>query len=149
MTSAAIRPKAMLVAPNLGRTAHVVSLNPPTLENPDGYHRLIGGSVEFGESHREAIVREVREELSAEIADLTYLGAVESIFAIDGAPGHEMVFLYTGTLHPAPAELGGSLTESDGAVMPVVWRAFDDDAEPLPLYPAAARRWLVAARGAN
>lgn len=34
-------------------------MNSPTEENPDGYHRLIGGSVEMGETHREAIVREI------------------------------------------------------------------------------------------
>lgn len=50
-----IRVKAMLIAPNDAFTAHAVSLNPPTAENPNGYHRLIGGSVELGESHRDAI----------------------------------------------------------------------------------------------
>ena len=39
-----IRVKAMLIAPNTGRTAHAVSLNAPTIENPAGYHRLIGGT---------------------------------------------------------------------------------------------------------
>ena len=60
-----IRVKAMVVAPNDALTAHAVTLNPPTKENPDGYHRLIGGGVEFGERHQDAIVREVDEELGA------------------------------------------------------------------------------------
>ena len=149
MTAPAIRVKAMLVAPNLERTAHAVSRNSPTLENPDGYHRLIGGSVEFGEGHRETIIREVREELDAEIHSLTLLGVVENIFEIDGTAGHEIVFLYSGELEPPPAEVGATLIESDGAVMPVVWRAFADEAEPLPLYPVDARSWLAAVRGAN
>lgn len=37
-----IRVKAMLLALDDGRTAHAVSLNPPTSEHPVGYHRLIG-----------------------------------------------------------------------------------------------------------
>lgn len=131
-----IRVKAMLVAPNAQGTAHAVSVNSSTAENPGGYHRLIGGSVELGETHIDAVRREVREELSAAIRDLSYLGVVENIFRIDGEVGHEIVFVYTGTLDPEPAATGATLMESDGAVVPVVWRGFDDDAEALPLYPA-------------
>lgn len=137
-----IRVKAMLVAPNADRTAHAVSLNPPTEEHPDGYHRLVGGGVELGETHRDAIVREVQEELGATIHDLDLLGTVENIFRIDGELGHEVVFLYTGRLDPQPAATGATLTESDGSVVPVVWRPYDDAAEPLPLFPAAIRPWL-------
>lgn len=129
--------KAMLIAPNADRSAHAVSRNPPTAENPDGYHRLVGGSVEFGETHRDAIRREVREELGAAIHELTFLAVVENIFRIDGEPGHEIVFVYTGRLDPAPAERGATLTEIDGTTSPVVWRPVDDATEPLPLYPSA------------
>jgi ADP-ribose pyrophosphatase YjhB (NUDIX family) len=131
-----IRVKAMLVAPNMQGTAHAVSVNAATAENPDGFHRLIGGSVELGETHIDAVRREVREELSAAIHELSYLGVVENIFRIDGEVGHEIVFVYTGCLDPEPAAEGATLTESDGMVVPVVWRSFDDDAEALPLYPA-------------
>ena len=137
-----IRVKAMLVAPNAEGTAHAVSLNRPSRENPRGFHRLIGGSVEYGESHLEAIRREVREELSATIHNLRYLGVVENIFQMDGEAGHEIVFVYRGRLDPEPASADATLVESDGTVVPVVWRAFDDDAEHLPLYPADVRSLL-------
>ena len=137
-----IRVKAMLVAPNAEGTAHAVSLNTATAENPRGYHRLIGGSVELGETHRAAVQREVREELSATIHDLRCLGVVENIFRIDGETGHEIVFVYMGRLDPEPAPANATLIESDGSVLPVVWRSFDDEGEPLPLYPAEARALL-------
>lgn len=137
-----IRVKAMLVAPNEGLTAHAVSLNPPTAENLDGYHRLIGGSVELGETHRDAIIREIKEELGATVHDLTWLATVENIFRIDGTLGHEIVFLYSGRLDPLPAPENATLTEIDGSVIPVVWRSFRDDDESLPLYPAAAVDWI-------
>lgn len=137
-----IRVKAMLVAPNEGRTAHAVSLNPPTAENPDGYHRLIGGSVELGETHRDAIIREIKEELGATVHDLTWLATVENIFRIDGMLGHEIVFLYSGRLDPLPALENATLTEIDGSVVPVVWRSFREDEESLPLYPPAAVDWI-------
>lgn len=135
----------MLVAPNRDRTAHAVSVLPPTAEHPDGFHRLIGGSVEFGETHREAIEREVQEELAAVIRDLRYLDVVENIFRMNGAVGHEVVFVYTGRLDPEPEPTGGTLTEADGSILPVVWRPFYDANEPLPLFPAAAARVVVEA----
>ena len=133
-----IRVKAMLVAPNEDRSAHAVSVNPPTQEHPRGYHRLIGGGVELGETHRDAIAREVQEELGAEVRDLTFLATVENIFRIDGVLGHEIVFLYAGRLDPMPPLRDAYLTEMDGSVAPVVWRPFDDEDEELPLFPLAA-----------
>ncbi|MEP7333824.1 MAG: NUDIX domain-containing protein [Terracoccus sp.] len=135
-----IRVKAMLVAPSHDLAAHAVSVLPPSAEQPHGYHRFIGGSVELGETHREAIVREVHEELGATVRDLTYVDVVENIFRLDGVLGHEVVFIYRGRLHPEPAQSGAQLTESDGSVVPVVWRPFDDALEPLPLFPAGVAR---------
>ena len=132
----------MLVAPNDDLTAHAVTLNPPTEENPDGYHRLIGGGVDLGETHHDAIVREVDEELGAAIRDLAFLATLENIFRIDGVLGHEIVFLYSGRLDPQPATRDATLRESDGSIVPVVWRPFDDADETLPLYPAEVVPWL-------
>ena len=137
-----IRVKAMLVAPNADGTRHLVSVNGRTDENAEGFHRLIGGSVELGETHREAVIREVDEELGARIVDLTFLGMVENIFRLNGELGHEVVALYRGTLDPAPGPEGGTLTESDGSVVPVVWRPLDDTELAVPLYPAAANEWI-------
>jgi ADP-ribose pyrophosphatase YjhB (NUDIX family) len=87
-------------------------------------------------------VREVDEELGATIHDLVFLAAVENIFRIDGVLGHEIVFLYTGRLDPQPAVADATLTESDGSVVPVMWRPFDDADESVPLYPAGAVPWI-------
>ncbi|MGI8522253.1 MAG: NUDIX hydrolase [Nocardioides sp.] len=142
-----IRVNAMLVAPNEDLTAHVVSVNRPTNENPDGFHRLVGGGVELGETHREAIVREVDEELGATIHDLAFLATVENIFWIDDVLGHEIVFLYSGRLEPQPAVIDATLTESDGTIVPVTWRPFDDAGESLPLYPAGIDPWIRGLAG--
>lgn len=128
----------MLIAPNDAGIAHPVSVHPPTVENPDGYHRLIGGSVELGEAHRDAIAREVDEELGATIGNLTFLTTIENIFQLDGTLGHEIVFCYTGRLSPLPARTNASLTEGNGSVVPLVWRPLWDEQELLPLYPNAA-----------
>ncbi len=56
--------------------------------------RPLGGSVEFGESAVEAVRREIREELRAEVTELVQLGFVENIFTCDGQPGHEIVAVF-------------------------------------------------------
>jgi len=44
----------------------------------EAFLRPLGGSVEFGETAVDAIRREIREELHAEIADPVLLGVLES-----------------------------------------------------------------------
>jgi len=56
--------------------------------------RPIGGEVEFGESARNALAREVREELGLELQNPTCLGVLENVFSYAGKPGHEVVFVY-------------------------------------------------------
>ncbi len=130
-----IRVKAMIVLPSADGAAHLVSVNQPSAENPEGFHRLIGGSVELGERHEDAIVREVHEELGATIVDLRLLDVVQNIFSFNGELGHEIVFVYTGSLEPAVPPEGGFLIESDGARVPVMWRPVADEGQ-VPLYPA-------------
>jgi ADP-ribose pyrophosphatase YjhB (NUDIX family) len=137
-----IRVKAMLIASNADHTAHVVSLNAPTVENPQGFHRLIGGTVEWGESHVDTIRREVAEELGAVVRDLSLLTVVENIFTMNGALGHEIVFVYSGRLDPSPPAIGATLVESDGRSVPVVWRSVSGEGEELPLYPSGVDPWV-------
>lgn len=139
-----IRVKVMLVAPDDDGLAHAVSVHAPTAENPAGFHRLVGGSVELGERHRDAIVREVGEELGSRVRDLRLLTVLENIFSIDGVLGHEVVLLHTGRLDPSPPRDGATLTEDDGTVLPVVWRPVDDAAQTLPLYPDGVADWVRA-----
>jgi len=63
----------------------------------DYFYRPLGGGIEFGESSRDAIIREIREELSAEIENVILLGTIENIFTLEGKPGHEIVMVYDAT----------------------------------------------------
>ena len=60
----------------------------------DYYYRPLGGEIEYGETSAEALVREIREELGAEIENVRLLGVLENIFVYDGEQGHEIVFVF-------------------------------------------------------
>jgi 8-oxo-dGTP pyrophosphatase MutT (NUDIX family) len=64
----------------------------------DYYYRPLGGGIEYGESSSAALVREIREELGAEIENVRLLGVIENIFIYDGRQGHEIVFVFDAEL---------------------------------------------------
>lgn len=57
-------------------------------------YRIPGGHVEFGEKSVETVIREMREELNAEIVNISLMGIDENIFVYEGKPGHEITFVY-------------------------------------------------------
>ena len=104
------------------------------------FYRPIGGKIEFGETARDAVAREVMEELGEAVTDIRYIGALENIFEYEGKPGHEIVMVFDGrfvddSLNCDDVVLVG---EDDGDVLyEASWRMLDsfrgDDAPPL--YP--------------
>lgn len=78
------------------------------------FGRPLGGGIDFGETSREAVIREIREELGAEITDVELLGILESIYVYEGAPGHEIVFVYSGRFVDESLYERESLTVTEG-----------------------------------
>lgn len=62
------------------------------------FYRPLGGGIQFGERGADALAREMREELGAEIADVRFLGLIESLFTFSGERGHELVLLFEARL---------------------------------------------------
>lgn len=60
------------------------------------FYRPLGGGIEFGEWGRDCLIREIREEIGAEIEALEFIGTLENIFIYEGEPGHEIVLVYEG-----------------------------------------------------
>lgn len=62
------------------------------------YYRPLGGEIEFGESGEEALIRELREEIGQDIANIEYLETLENRYTLDAVPGHELVRVYSARL---------------------------------------------------
>ncbi len=86
-----VRVKAVCLFLHTGRLLAIDGFDPTKQQR---FWVPVGGRVEFGETSRDAIVREVREELGVEITDLRQLGVSENLFTFDGQQGHEIVFIY-------------------------------------------------------
>ncbi len=91
------------------------------------FYRPLGGGIEFGEQSSEAFVREIREELGAEMSDIRYLGMLENIFTHLGKRGHEIVLLYAArftdpTFYARESWMG----DDNGIPIPVSWKPLAD-----------------------
>lgn len=111
------------------------------------FYRPLGGAIEFGEYGHQALAREVREEIDAEVKNLRYLGLSENLFTFGGGEGHEIVLIYEGDLvgdaiYEQEEVMG---REDDGSPLKVVWaplaRFQRDEA---PLYPDGLLELLLA-----
>ncbi len=58
------------------------------------FYRPLGGEIEFGETSHECIIRELMEEIRADVIDMKLLTVLENIFVYEGKPGHEIVVVY-------------------------------------------------------
>lgn len=67
-------------------------------ETHERYMRFLGGAVEKGEYAREAVIREIKEELRSEIEDVELLTVAEHIFPFQGDTRHQVIFVFRGRL---------------------------------------------------
>ncbi|MFI0724601.1 NUDIX domain-containing protein [Streptomyces sp. NPDC021224] len=85
-------------------------------------HRPPGGGVHFGELLREALARELHEELGQPATVGAPLGVFEDRFLHEGQPGHEIVHAFEATFHDPGLHGSEDLTlVDDGLHMPVGW----------------------------
>jgi len=101
------------------------------------FYRPLGGGIDFGEASAAAVVREIREEIGAEVVDLEYIGTVENIFTFNAVARHELIQIYDGRLVDEALYLAQSIPgiESNGEPIRVIWKSLDSFSTKTPLYP--------------
>ncbi|SYZ74730.1 MutT/nudix family protein [Candidatus Zixiibacteriota bacterium] len=91
------------------------------------FYRPLGGAIEFGETGRECIIRELKEEIGAEITDLNYINMIENIFVYNGEPGHELVMVFEGRLTDSRFYASDNISFSqDEGWDAIEWISIDD-----------------------
>lgn len=136
-----LRAKAVCVFSHRGRILAIDAFDPTKGQH---FWVPIGGRVEFGETSKDAIAREVREELSVEGRDLELLGVLENIFRYDGADGHEIVFVYDGQLVERSLYEQASVrgVEGNGEEFIAYWIDPMNPERGWPLYPDGLRELM-------
>lgn len=59
------------------------------------FYRCLGGGIEFLEKSSDALKREFKEEIGANINVKNYLGISENIFMYKGKNAHELILFYS------------------------------------------------------
>lgn len=100
------------------------------------YARPLGGGVELGETSEQAIVREIREEIGAEVRDLKLLGVLENLFELEGEQRQEVVFVYDGQFADRLLYEETEIPLRDGGWLSgAVWQPLDGFNEQYMLVP--------------
>jgi len=89
----------------------------------DYLYRPIGGTVEFGEYTKDALYREILEEINSPIEIDSLLCVIESIFQYNNESCHEIVYFYKSKFVDKSwyEDRIHYLTESDGSRLPMKW----------------------------
>ncbi|MDP6184668.1 MAG: NUDIX domain-containing protein [Gammaproteobacteria bacterium] len=102
------------------------------------FYRPLGGGIEFDELGKDAVAREIQEEIDAELKDVSYVGAIENLFSFERRRGHEIALVYEATF--ADPTLCDRITfdgvEDNGEPIDVKWLSLEYFRQgSAPLYP--------------
>lgn len=109
--------------------------------------RPLGGSVEFGEKARDAVVREFKEEIEADVCVVAGPMVLENVFIHQGERRYEILFIFDVSCPQQTFEGQERIRfrEDDGTAMVAAWydpEELDIDGRP-ELYPKGLKSRLI------
>lgn len=109
--------------------------------------RPLGGSVEFGESWQDALIREFSEELNVEVSILDRPLVMENIYVHEGTTGHEILFiaevLFPSGAYEAVEEI--KFAEDNGEICTARWFDLNElSRNGVELFPVGLKDRLIA-----
>ena len=110
------------------------------------HYRPLGGGIEFGEHSEQTVIRELQEEINAEITNLRYLKTIENIFVYNGKDEHEIVVIYEGDFVDQSFYNKQSIIgqEDTGETFKALWKPLADlQSGETPLYPPGLLELLL------
>ena len=147
MERGGIRPIAICVFRDGDRIFAGRYVDPSTGET---FYRPLGGAIRFGERGCDCIIRELGEEMGAEVKDLAFVGMLENIFTYDAKRGHEIVLIYQAVFED-PEIYGASSVrcqDDDGEFLACWIPLADFETGQAILYPEGLLDLLVSAEAA-
>jgi putative intracellular protease/amidase/8-oxo-dGTP pyrophosphatase MutT (NUDIX family) len=102
------------------------------------FYRPLGGGIEFGESAKDTLIREIEEEIHQEIKVENYLGCLENFFEFEGRTGHEYLHIYRAFFtNPSAYKVDRfEIDESGISSGFAVWKSISEaKKESIPFYP--------------
>ncbi len=116
MKMAKLRAEAMILNENHSKVLVQCDLR-------ETFYRFPGGSIEFGETEKEAIIRELMEEYNLKI-DVQELAVVnEHIFEWNNEIGHHCTFIHWGTVEEI---ITNEIRHKEHEDIILIWKSLDE-----------------------
>jgi len=121
-----IKPKAICVFSNENK---ILVSEYYHYETGEPFYRPLGGNIDFAEDSKQALKREIQEELQADIYQVELLDVIENIYYYKEKYSHEIMFVYDGTFQDESfyeMDEFEAFEKTDERTFKVKWKSLED-----------------------